>query len=184
MRSSARNLVIFGAIFIVLAVIVLVQQATPAVAPEDVPEWAINTTPVFAGFSKEQIAGIRLNNAATGDALTLLRGAEGVWIVPDSLGTLNVEVAEIIAQTLVILPSSSTIADTPQEYALYGFDPIPVISIEFFLNNGVTHGISIGYRNPTETGYYALIDERPEIYILERAPVDFFISVLRSPPIA
>jgi hypothetical protein len=62
--------------------------------------------------------------------------------------------------------------------------PNPVISVEFVQVDGTSHALAIGFRTPSETGYYALVDNRPEIYILERAPVDFLISVLRSPPVA
>ena len=37
----------------------------------------------------------------------------------------------------------------------------------------------VGYRTPTEDTYYAVVDDRPGLLLLERRAIDFLISQLR-----
>jgi len=178
MKNGRRTIVIFAVIFVVLAVIALL-PTQPAAAPES--PYAANR--VFVNIGEELIQAIRLRNPSGVETFTLNRALDGTWTVPDSTGTLNVYVAELIARTMVLLPYSNTI-QPESDLSVYGFVPTAGLGVEFVLNDGTTHAVVVGFRNPTETGYYAVVDNRQEIYILERAAVDFLISVLRNPPVA
>ena len=142
---------------------------------------------VFLGdfiYSRYRIFLIVVAILAVGALWFLLnRTANGTWTAPEASGTLNTPVADLIARTMILLPYTGT-TQAETDMSVYGFVPTAGLTVEFVLTDGTTHGIVVGFRNPTETGYYAAVDNRAEIYILERAAVDFLISVLRNPPIA
>lgn len=177
MNRDRRLLIVLGLVFVALAAL-LVLQSQPAAAP------TFSQNRVFDGLREGDLQAVRLTNPPEGLSLTLVRALDGVsWTVPDSAGTLNQDVAMLIARTMILLPAINTV-QPEQEMSVYGLLPTPGITVEFILFDGTAHSVAVGFRNPTETGYYAAVDERPDIYILERAAVDFLISVLRNPPIA
>ncbi len=177
MKSDRRLLVIFGAVFVVLVALVLL-QSQPIEEPSP---YADNR--VFSGFTNTDVQAVRLNSPGEGLTFVLNRAVDGTWTAPEASGTLNAPVADLIARTMILLPYTSTL-QPESDLSVYGFVPIAGLTVEFVLTDGTTHGIVVGFRNPTETGYYAAVDDRVEIYILERAAVDFLISVLRNPPVA
>jgi len=115
----------------------------------------------------------------------LARDSNGVWSAPESTGTLNPTEANNIARTMVLLPFNHTITlKEGEDKSTYGFTPEGILSIEIVLSNGVTHAVAVGFRTTTQDSYYALVDTRSELYLLDRAPVDFIISRLKSPPVS
>ncbi len=177
MKNDRRSLILFGAIFVALAVLVVLQNR-----PAE-PESPYAANRVFSGFADTDIQAIRLNSPPENLTFLLNRTANGTWTAPEAAGTLNTPVADLIARTMILLPYTGT-TQAETDMSVYGFVPTAGLTVEFVLTDGTTHGIVVGFRNPTETGYYAAVDNRAEIYILERAAVDFLISVLRNPPIA
>jgi hypothetical protein len=111
---------------------------------------------------------------------------DGVWTAPGSLGTLDTAQAEAVARTMVLLPYNDVLLEAPTEASLpdFGFTPEGVLSIEILLTDGGAHAVAVGFRTPTEDTYYALVDDRPDLYLLERGAVDYLIKTLREPPVA
>lgn len=176
MKRDRRVLILLGAVFVALAALVLLQGQPAPTSP-------YSTARVFDGFTLDEIQAIRLRNPSGSETFMISRAVDGMWTAPEAAGTLNVGVADLIARTMILLPYINQLDRTGEPEA-YGFLPTAGLAVEFILANGTTHAIIVGFRNPTETGYYAVVDNREEIYILERAAVDFLISVLRSPPVA
>jgi hypothetical protein len=176
MKRDRRTLLILFGVFVALALLVTLQARPPETSP-------YSTERVFRGFSVDDIQAVRLHSEPESLTFTISRAADGAWTAPDASGRLNTDVAEVIARTMILLPYV-TLLEAGDDLSVYGFVPLAGLGVEFVLSDGTAHAVVVGFRNPTETGYYALVDERPEIYILERAAVDFLISVLRSPPIA
>jgi hypothetical protein len=182
--KNNRTLLILLAVFIVLAIVLAYQTSRPIVQPT-APTPGVSGAHVFPDLTLDGIQGIRLRSPETGATFALARGADGVWTAPGSNGTLDLRGADGIARTMVLLPYNDSLP-VPQgaDMATYGFTPEGVLSIEILLTGGRAHAVAVGYRTPTEDTYYALVDERPDLYLLERAAVDFLILALREPPIA
>lgn len=178
MRDS-RLLLVLVVVFIVLAAIIALQNAQPA-APTTTQ--TCNTC-VFPSLQLGAIQAIRLRSPETGQTLSLARAEDGSWTAPDSAGALDAAQAELIARTMVLLPFSRTLPlGANDDKTAYGFTPEGILAIEIIESN-ITHAVAVGYRTPTEENYYALVDNRADLYLLERAPVDFLIAQLRNPPI-
>lgn len=183
MNSGRRTLVLFALIFAALLGLTLLQNRQQAEQPTPTPE--VTFFRVFPDIAVLDIQAIRLRNPAGDESFTINRADDGTWTAPDRAGTLDANAAGSIARTMVLLPYTRTLpleADAPLE--TYGFQPTPVLMVEFILVNGEVHAVAVGFRTPSQTGYYAIVDDRPDLYVLERAAVDYLISILRQPPVA
>jgi hypothetical protein len=131
----------------------------------------------------DDVQAVRLRAPSTNQTLTITRAADGTWITPDHEGVLNQNAAVVIARTFALLPYDRTV---PQlgDLSDYGFQSEGTLSLEAVMISGETHGVLVGARAPSDSVYYALVDDRPEIYLIHRAAIDFLISQLRTPPVA
>lgn len=175
------TLILFLMIFVVLAALLAINRFQSSVSPA-APQMTAAPL-VFAGLDLNQIQAIRLRSPSTGKTFTLVRAADGAWTAPDSGGIPNATEADIIARTMVLLPATNTL-DMAPDLANYGFTPEGVLAVEIVLASGETHALAVGYRTPTENGYYALVDDRYRLYVIERSPIDYLISRLKNPPIS
>jgi hypothetical protein len=179
--NGRRTLIMLALMFAALAALTLIQNAQPdTVATPEVPFFR-----VFPDLAVLDMQAIRIRNPANDASFVLTRAADGTWTAPDIDGTINADAASSVARTVSLLPYTRTLPlEAGTDFALYGFAPQPVMTVEIVLVDGATHGVVLGFRTPSETGYYALVDDHEVIYLLERAPVDFLIAVLRNPPTA
>lgn len=156
------------------------QQMTPS---ESTP--SVNYLRVFPELAVLDIDALRLHDPVSGATFDLARGAEGAWISTSHVGEVDAEAASNIARTLVLLPYSRTIP-LPETFDLrdYGFAPNGTLMIQVLTAAGDAHAVAIGGLAPSAAAYYALIDEQPDLYVLERPAVDYLITQLRNPPVS
>ena len=182
MRAN-RSLIILGMVFVVIAVLVAIQNMQPHVVAGPTPTPSDPQT--FTDFTFDDIQGIRLRSPESKTSFVLARAADGSWTAPDSTGTLNTTEANNIAKTMVLLPYSHTLTlQVGEDKKTYGFTPQGILVIEIVLKSGATHAVEVGYRTPTQESYYALVDDRSDLYLLDRPPIDYIISRLKSPPVS
>jgi hypothetical protein len=184
MRNN-RVVIVLAMVFVLLAALVAIQnQQRPPIMLDG--STAYPTEPaVFNDFLPDNITAIRLRSPETGQTFLLAQDTKGVWTAPESTGTLNLTEANNIARTMVLLPFNHTITlKAGEDKSTYGFTPEGILSIEIVLSNGVTHAVAVGFRTTTQDSYYALVDTRSDLYLLDRAPVDYMISRLKSPPVS
>ncbi len=180
-KTSNRMLIILAMVFVVAATLLAFQRTQQTeVRPTPVVAYHF----VFPEVAATDIQAIRLRNPVTGDSLSMARAADGSWTLPEISGTLNPTDANGIAQTMVLLPFSRTLPlSEAEDLQTYGFTPEGIFAIEFVLSNGTSHAVAVGYRTPTDNSYYGLIDDRGDLYLLERPAIDYLISRLKNPPI-
>jgi hypothetical protein len=180
--TDSRLLLVLVVIFAVLVVIVMIQNGQPATSATTTQTCS---TCVFTDLQLDDIQAIRLRSPETGQTLSIARDAAGDWTAPETTGTLDTAQADLIARTMVLLPFSRTLPlGADEDKTVFGFTPEGILSIEIVAANGGSHVAAVGYRTPTEESYYALVDNRPDLYLLERAAVDFLIAQLKNPPLA
>ena len=179
--------------FIVLAVAAALQTVlgnstppAPTLDPEQTESPLASGTllRIFPELAVLDIQAVRIENPTTDQSLTLVRDAEGNWTAPGLDGTLDESSASDIARTLVLLPygrSLNIVADT--ELSEYGIAPNPAYLISAVLQNGDSHVIAVGKIADADPVYYALVDERDEIFEIERGAIDFLTNFLNSPPV-
>lgn len=184
---NRRTFVILLVVFAVVLIAAVLQGQNPtAPPPPDVQATLQNQPWLGRDLNLEvlNIQAIRLRDPKSDLAFTISRGANGEWSAPDQEGSLDLNTASIIAKTVALLPYQSTVpitADTNLED--YGFSPEGYFAIDVVMTDQTGHSIVIGNLAVTETAYYGIADERPEIYLLDRAALDFLASQLIKPPL-
>lgn len=180
--KSNRLVIVLAMIFVLLAALVAYQNSQPPTLLVTTPTPGQSDAPLFPGLTLDQIEAIRLRSPEDGKSFMIDRTLDGAWTAPETPGTLNTDEANNIAKTMIVLPYGESFTLQPgADKTAYGFTPEGILSIEMVLTNGATHVVAVGYRTPTEENYYALVDDRPNLYLLERAAVDYLISRLKSP---
>jgi hypothetical protein len=185
---------VFGllVLFVALAVIATLQMRPPAqLSLAEIQATATMLgTPIFSRVYPDMavldIQAIRLREPNLNQEFVISRGTDGQWTAPDAAAdeSLDTDAASNIARTVVLLYYERTLPlDSSVKLADYGFNPNGNLSIEVLLKNGDGHVVAIGTLLASQAVYYALVDDRQEIYLLERAPVDYLITQLAHPPL-
>lgn len=181
--NDRRTLLLLVGLFVSLAVITLVVQRLPQRLEQ--PDVTPFFQSVYPDLFLQDVQAVNLQNPLSGETFTINRAADGTWTAPGREGTLDQAVAQAIARTIVLLPYTQTLpeptADQLDDYGLVANSGTLIIGA--ILTDGTPLGVAVGGLTPTGTSYFALVDDRPEVYILERAAVDFLIVQLRTPPL-
>lgn len=187
--SNNRTLILLAIIFAVLSALVALQSdsatiSTPSSTPTPQPQASGTLLRVFPDLAVLDMQGIRLEDIASGQNLTLIRDEQGNWHIPDSIGVLDENSASSIARTLAIFPyarSLNILSDT--DFNDYGFAPTGQLLFQIIKSDSSSHIIAIGNLTEEEQTYYALVDDRDEIFQVERGPIDFLRNFIFSPPV-
>ena len=190
--TNLRTFVLLLVIFVILAVMVVLQSteeapaATPAPEPTATSELQLDGTllRVFPELAVLDIQAMRLEDLTTNTQLTLARDDNGEWTAPELDGELDSEAVSGIARTFALLPygrSINILNDT--EFADFGLNPTGQLLFQILKRNGESHVIAVGNLTSSEASYYTLVDERDEIFEVQRGPIDFLRNHILSPPI-
>lgn len=199
--KSSRNILIMLVGFVVMAVLVAgpsgrlsaptEQPAEPLIAElnpesglisdEDILNQLREVNRIFPGMDDENIAAINLLDPVSQVSLTLTRSDAG-WEDVDTGQILEDDLGYILSETVAILPFI-TIFDNvePEQYPEFGLSrDLALLFINVIMSSGETHVVAIGDLSPDEVGHYALVDDRPDLYIVERAPIAYLAVILRQ----
>lgn len=187
-RRNFSGLLLLIVIFVGLLGIVFFQNSQ--IERDSLPQPTVIPTGflqrIFPDLEVRNIAAIRLLNPVNGDEFVLARRAEdGLWTAPAYPDrALDTEMASFIAQTIALLPYRQSFdIDEDTDLSQFGLRSTGDFLIQFTTLEGEAHAVIIGeptFESPT---FYSIVDDRPEIYILERAPIDFLIDNFIEPPL-
>lgn len=182
-RRRPRLIALLALVFAGLAGLVLLQNRQLATQPPAATPVAFaRVYPQISSVSDVQ--AVRLQDPATEATFVLNRTEDGGWAAPGTDGELNEAGAEGIAATVALLPFQRRI-EQAEDLATYGLSADGgTLFIQILLADGTGHAVAVGDLTAAGTAYYALVDDRPEVYLLERGAVDFLLVALRNPPIA
>jgi hypothetical protein len=184
---NRRLLIILGVVFIALAAITILQNRQLTVENAAIP-----TEARFASFVGRDldmtvldIQAIRLRDPQTEGEFVISRDTTGNWTSPNSEGSLDADAASNIAKTVVLMPYQQTVALTDStDLTQYGFRPEGILSVEVLLTQDDSgHVIAVGTLSPSGLEYYVLIDDQPQLFLMERGAVDYLITQLTQPPL-
>lgn len=186
MKGNLRMLGILSLIFVALLVTLLVQQdGIDFMENRPTPQPTAILERVFPELELLRLQAVQLQVPVTGDSFTIARRGDGTWTAPGMDGELDTQAATLIARTVVLLPYRDSFSiDDAADLTQYGFIPEGgEFAILFITVDGEEHIVTIGYPNMNSPTFYALVDDRPEVYLIERPPLDFLVSYFREPPI-
>ncbi len=175
--SGFRTFIILAMLFVGLALVITLQnQNQPSII---LPTSEATFFRVFPELAVLDMDAIRLRAPETGAEWIIARGEDGEWIAPDEAPDPDGIIARSVARTIALLPYTRVVPFAG-ERAAYGFTPEGILSIEVLMNDGSGHIVAVGIRTTAATDYFAFIDERTELYLIDRAPIDFLIAILRE----
>ncbi|MFQ3673933.1 MAG: hypothetical protein SNJ83_10095 [Aggregatilineales bacterium] len=151
---------------------------TPTPDPRDVQT-------VFRHITTETIQALRIDDPLSSRDLILEANGSGGWRLigvadPNALDPI---VAENIAKTVAFIPYVEVLPPSNDlNLVNYGLTSETFwLQIQVILTSMETRNIVVGNLAPgTQSGYYALVDDRPEIYILNRGAVEYLAGYLRQ----
>lgn len=171
------TLLILGIVFAALVLLTLAQQGAPALTgPTPRPLGR-----VYPDLAVLDMAAIRLRAPDAGAPVLLLTRAEsGAWLGPDG-APFDADTAASIARTIALLPYQRTLPPPESgDLVPYGFAPRGLFVIEVVTLDGTGYAVEVGELARSEAAYYALVDERPDLYLLDRAAIAFLIQQYRA----
>jgi len=117
----------------------------------------------------------------TGEHVVIVRNEAGEWVLKQPIETeANQGSAEAAASQLNSLRILSRPEVAPADAGLVQ----PSYVITFELTGGTAKNVRIGDLTPTESGYYAIVNEGDEVLILDKTGLDSLLMLITSPPYA
>lgn len=189
--NNRRLIPVLLAVFIILAIAAFLQSRdannvpiTPTPDATEDPFTSGTLLRVFPDLTVLDIQAVRIDNPTADVSLMLVRDANGQWTAPEIDGTLDAGSASDIARTIILLPYGRSINIVPATNLNdYGLAPDPQYLISVVLQNGAGHIVAVGKIADAAPVYYAVVDERDEIFEIERGAIDFLTNFLNSPPV-
>ncbi len=182
LRREYLTFVGLGVLFIALLTLTVLQntQMQNRQNAED-----IETLLVFPNLTLENLQAVRLNDIREGREIILVKYPDNSWGLPNTeSGQYDPTFAQNVPRTIILLPYQRIIENPSElEWTNYGLIPTPLFQIEFFTLEGESHVVAVGNRAPSNAVYYALVDEREDVYLIDRAPIDYLLAQIIRPPI-
>src|SRR4029077_13006193 len=151
---------------------------------KDAEKSAADTTkPVFSLPAGSEIVSLVITRPhVAGEAAIHLEKQNGVWQILQPLQTeADQHLVGGIIETLSNSRVESNQPGTPDRLKAYGLDP-PAISVDFRLQNGTQHTLTIGNKDFTNTYVYGLIDGKDVALVPSamRTQTDLSVDFLRD----
>ena len=140
---------------------------------------------VFRHLTPDRIQALRIDDPSSDRDLILESNGQGGWRLVGVADPTAIDpiVAHNIAKTVAFIPYVEILPSGDDvELVNFGLTAETFwLQIQVILTTMETRNIVVGRLVPGEqNGYYALVDDRPEIYILNRGAVDFLVVYLRE----
>lgn len=185
-----RTLLVLAGIFIVLLIISVIQSnrviaptlnGTPGSSNSPADAALNNPNRLFQDFGPTEVVGFSMLDPDTGATFSLLREGNA-WNSLEFGSGLDSSVAGSLVLTAAVLPYLEKVSDIqPENYGDFGLtQERAFLVLGIVLRNGGQHGVIIGDVAPGNTGHYALVDDRPEVYLLDARPIAYMVSYLRQ----
>jgi len=174
-----NSLFILLGVFIALLALVALQslrKETPPQESQGIPNR------VFA-WDVTQIQAFSIRDPYTNATRSFQRDAKDHWAfveIPEAIP--DQEGVERIAITISVLPYLEVLDQIPSEtYPDYGLSQTDAFLIVVaLLKNGEQHTVIIGDVASGNISHYALVDDRPEVYVLDARPIAFLVSIMKQ----
>lgn len=188
MKGNRRFLVILLMIFLLLAAALALQEnSSRNVQPT--PQSTPQLRRIFPDLAVLDIIALRVQDRITGETFTIARDIDGTWLAQsvdqETTQPLEENAGTNLVRSFVLLGHVQTIELTEERaLAEFGFRSDAQMYITAITADNIQHAVAVG--DPLQTGpyYYVIIDDRPEIYVVDRAAIDYLAAVLDTPPLA
>lgn len=179
-KHPNRTVLILSGIFIVLASLVLLQRLAESQSGQRLLA-EVPGDPLLPGITRDDIQAVRIQVPGSEQSFTVARDDQGAWTAPGFQGAFDPAQAESIAVTVSLIPYYRRLEDAAQgDRITYGFTPLGSLLIQVVLRDGRQHAIAVGDLTPSGDTYYVVLDDQPDVYVVERRAIDFLFVQMRD----
>lgn len=188
MRGGRQMLMGLGLVFALLIVALIVQQSSSSGGDEGAQaEPTAQLQRVFDDLAVLDILALRIEDPITRQNFTIFRQEDGTWAAQGAAEgqprTLQEGAGTLLARSVVLMSYIQTVSPPEDDLAAFGFRGGAQLSIYLVTTTG-EHAFAVGDALQTGPHFYVLVDDRPEIYVVDRAAIDTLAAALMNPPIS
>ena len=186
--AGATMKVVRGPIILVVAFIAVAGALYFQGQEEDRAPASADPTPifrrVFPDLAASDVTAIEFRIPTVDQTLIIARDNSGFWVSPSVRGALDQNEAATIAGTLALLPYRRSFSlDDDTNLEQYGIAPDPDLLVTFITSDGESHSVAFGDPSFETLTFYTLVDDRDEIFLVERPAADYLLSQFIDPPV-
>lgn len=194
MKRKPVTLFAFVGIFIVM-IALLTMQANQQV-PIEIQSNINNTLEdngiqleyglVFPNLQAEDVALVNILDPVLDSQVSVAQSLEGVWqVISDNSQPTNQDYASSLALTLAKMPYTARLdISNRNQYETFGLnDHDAILVVSAIMRDEILHTFMVG--NPVSTdnttrGFYTIVDDREEVYIVPSEPISYLIQYLEA----
>jgi hypothetical protein len=182
MKKQSLQLLVLAGVFAVMLFLAIEQARPRAVTtparPTLTPD-ARTANRVFEGWKTSDIVALRLDDTKTTIDLTLTFTSKG-WELEGVEEGVDQDIAAQIVATFALMPYVERLP-ADQDLTRFSLTEEGIwMQAQAILADGSQHVIAVGGRSSVPAGWYALVDESPEVFILNKGAVDFLAIYLQE----
>ena len=193
MKKNQLTLVALIGVFIVMIVLLTMQSAQ---RENDIKTFT-NATPInntvqleyglmFPDIEAKDVALVNILDPVLNSQVSIAQSPEGIWqVITDEAQPTNQEYANSLAITLEKIPYSTKLdVSSRNQYETFGLnEQDALIVVSAIMRDETLHTFMVG--NPVSTdattrGFYTIVDDREEVYIVPPEPILYLIQYLEA----
>lgn len=181
--TQRNSLFILLGVFIALLALVALRSRPATPSDPNTPQGVPTLGGTLFTWRATDIQAFSIRDPYTGVTLSFQRDDNNQWqflempqAAPDQQGV------EQVALTISILPALEALDQVkPEDYPEFGLTQSDAFLILIaLLKNGEQHTVIIGDVAAGNISHYALVDDRPEVYVVDARPIAYLVSLVRQ----
>jgi hypothetical protein len=181
--TQRNSLFILLGVFVALLVLVFFRARPSTPTESSAPQSTATITGSLFTWRTTDIQAFSIRDPYSGVTLSFQRNNSGQWesvevpeAIPDQTGV------DQVALTISLLPALEALNQVKvEDYPEFGLTQTDAFLILIaLLKNGEQHTVIIGDVAPGNVSHYALVDDRPEVYVIDARPVAYLVSLVRQ----
>ena len=176
------TLILLAVLAALSAYVLLVERKAPAAGldagtPVPTPE------PPLLAFASADAREVRIEDLAAGRLTSLVYRESGLWHItaPVEEEADQGKVVRLVEELADLRPRRA-LTETTAPLSDYHLDP-PAMRVAVVLQDGSTHAVLLGSRNPDGTAYYALVEGGSTVYLVPTLLGTDAERYLETPPV-
>ena len=181
--TQRNSLFVLLGVFLALFVLVFLRTRPSAPPESSTPQGVPTLAGMLFPWRANDVQAFSIRDPYTGVTVSFQRDNDNQWqflempeAVPDQSGV------DQVALTIAVMPALEALNQVkPEDYPEFGLTQSDAFLILIaLLKNGEQHTVIVGAVATGNVSHYALVDERPEVYLLDARPIAYLVSLVRQ----
>jgi hypothetical protein len=181
--TQRNSLFVLLGVFLALFVLVFLRTRPSTPIESSTPQGVPTLAGMLFNWRANDVQAFSIRDPYTGVTVSFQRDNSNQWqflempeAVPDQAGV------DQVALTIAVMPALEALNQVkPEDYPAYGLTQSDAFLILIaLLKNGEQHTVIVGDVAAGNVSHYALVDDRPEVYVLDARPIAYLVSLVRQ----